>query len=457
MKIETSKNTNNRKNKKSEKQLSNLQIVALGYFGVVCVGTILLMLPLSSHTGTTFTEAFFTAVSASCVTGLVVVDTATHYTFFGQCVVLLLIQLGGMGFMTIGVQFMVLMRKRIGLKEREIMLESINGLQVGGIVGLVQKIVLFTLTVELLGALALSLKFIPEFGVAQGIYYSIFHSISAFCNAGFDLMGVKEAYSSLVWYANDLWINLVMYALITLGGIGFLIWQDVHRHGLCFRKYTLHSKIVIAMSCVLSFGGGVLFFILEANTLHAGLSLQERILTALFHSISCRTAGFNTFDIGGLSTGGALVTMILMFIGGSPSSTAGGIKTTTVAVIFLHTVAVVQGKKRAGAFGRRLEPETLNKAVAIIAINFSFVIVGTIAICVAQPLPLTEVLIEVSSAMGTAGLSTGITRELVPVSRYFIAVIMFFGRVGSVSIAGALMEKRAKPAVELPKERIIVG
>lgn len=441
---------------KKIRKLSNLQIVAIGYTTVSLIGTLLLLLPISSNYKTTFTQAFFTSISASCVTGLAVVDTALHWTLFGQIVILILIQMGGMGFMTIGVQFMIMIRKRISLKEREIMVESINGTQIGGILSLAQKIVKFTLTVELAGALALSIVFIPEFGVSKGIFYSIFHSISAFCNAGFDLMGVKEAYSSLVWYSDHILVNITMYFVVTLGGIGFVVWQDLDTHGFKFKKYSLHSKLVLSTSAILSIGGGILFFIFEYNHLE-NMTLTERILTAFFHSISCRTAGFNTIDIGGLSNSGTLLTIFLMCIGGSPSSTAGGMKTTTIAVIFLFTLATIQGKKRATAFGRSLSVEYLYKAVAIVTINSTFVVIGILIICAIQPLPFIDVAIEVSSAMGTVGLTTGITRELSLVSTYVIAFLMFCGRVGSVSLAGALMEKRARPPVELPKEKILVG
>lgn len=443
-------------NIKNFKKLSNLQIVGIGYTLVTLMGTFLLLLPISSNFNTTFIQAFFTSVSASCVTGLAVVDTATHWTLFGQLVILSLIQVGGLGFMTIGVRFMIMFRKRISLKEREVMVESINGTQIGGILSLAKKIVVFTFTVELLGALALSLKFVPEFGVLKGVYYSIFHSISAFCNAGFDLMGVKESFSSLTWYSNDVFINLTMFFLITLGGMGFIVWQDLDKHGFKFNKYSLHSKIVLTTSAVLSIGGALLFFIFEYKTF-AGMSLQERVLTALFHSISCRTAGFNTVDISMFSGSGSLLTMILMFIGGSPSSTAGGIKTTTIAMIILYSWSIIQGKKRATIFGRTLEIENLLKALAVVTINLSLSIMAIMIISMSQPLNLVDICIEVFSAIGTAGLSNGITRDLNGISTYVIAFLMFAGRVGSVSIAGALLEKRSRPPVQMPKERILIG
>ena len=421
-----------RDNKMRSLKLSNLQIVAMGYFLVAMVGTILLLLPIASVNGeTTIQQALFTAVSASCVTGLVLVDTSMHWSFFGQVVILILIQIGGMGVMTIGVRFMISIRHKVSLRDREVMVESIQANKLGGIVKLTRKIVRWTLLVETIGAILLSIRFIPEFGVRKGIFYSIFHSVSAFCNAGFDLMGFKGEYSSLVWYADDALITLTICGLITVGGIGFLVWEDFNQHKLHFKKYSLHAKVVLSVSTILSIGGAILFFFLEKENL-GDISLTERILTSLFQSVSCRTAGFNTIDIANLSQGGILLSLVLMFIGGSPGSTAGGIKTTTIAVLVLYTITSIRGGKKPNIFGRSLETEALYKAVPIIMINLGFIMVGTLAICSIQPLPLTSVAFEVFSAMGTVGLTMGITRDLIPASTSIITFLMFCGRVGSV-------------------------
>lgn len=439
-------------------RFSNLQIVALGYFLVALTGTFLLLLPVSSKAGnTTLLEAVFTAVSASCVTGLVLVDTSSHWSFFGQVVILLLIQIGGMGFMTIGVRFMMLFRRRVSLKEREVMVESINANGLGGILNLTKSIVKGTLLVEGIGAVLLAVRFVPEFGLEQGIFYSVFHAVSAFCNAGFDLMGVKEPFDSLIFYYNDVWVNVVLMLLITVGGIGFLVWDDLYKRGLHWRKYCLHTKVVLSISALLSVGGAILFFLLERQATGAGMTVGERALTALFQSVTCRTAGFNTVDTAALSEGSKLLSMLLMFIGGSPGSTAGGIKTTTVAVLAMYMLAGIRRERRATLYGRTLEEDALHKAVSIITINLALVLMGALLICALQPLPVTEVLFEVFSAMGTVGMTMSATRLLETPSACIITLLMYLGRVGSVSLASALLEKKAKPPITLPVEKIVIG
>lgn len=447
-----------KKDGKRHLRLSNLQIVALGYFCVAVIGTILLLLPISTMDGSsTLLEAMFTAVSASCVTGLVLVDTSTHWTLFGQTVIMFLIQIGGLGFMTIGVRFMLLVRRKISLREREVMVESINAYQLGGIVKLAGKIVAGTFLIEGIGAMLLAIRFIPEFGFPKGLFYSIFHAVSAFCNAGFDLMGVKEPFGSLVFYSDDILINFTIMALIIIGGIGFFIWDDIYNHRLKWKRYYLHTKIVLATTAILIFGSAFLFFILESSATGAGISMKERVLTALFQSVTCRTAGFNTIDTGGMSEGSKLLSMLLMFIGGSPGSTAGGIKTTTFAVLVLYMISGAKREVHATVFGRSLMADALGKAVSIFTINLGVALIGALLLCAIQPLSGIDVLFEVFSAMGTVGLSTGITRELTAASACVITLLMFLGRVGSVSLASALLEKKAKPPVTLPTEKIIIG
>lgn len=444
--------------KRRKLRFSNLQIVALGYFLVALTGTLLLLLPVSSKAGdTTLLEAVFTAVSASCVTGLVLVDTSSHWSFFGQVVILLLIQIGGMGFMTIGVRFMMLFRRRVSLKEREVMVESINASGLGGILNLTKSIVKGTLLAEGIGALLLAVRFVPEFGLEKGIFYSIFHAVSAFCNAGFDLMGVKEPFGSLVFYYNDVWVNVVLMLLITVGGIGFLVWDDLYKRGLHWRKYCLHTKVVLSVSLLLSVGGAILFFFLERQATGAGMTVGERALTALFQSVTCRTAGFNTVDTAALSEGSKIVSMLLMFIGGSAGSTAGGIKTTTAAVLAMYMLAGIRRERRATLYGRTLEEDALHKAVSIITINLGLVLTGALLICALQPLPAAEVLFEVFSAMGTVGMTMSATRLLETPSACIITLLMYLGRVGSVSLASALLEKKAKPPITLPVEKIVIG
>ena len=319
---------------KTHMKLSNLQIVALGYMLVILLGTLLLLLPISTQAGkdTSVLDALFTAVSASCVTGLVVVDTGTHWTLFGQLVVLLLIQIGGLGFMTISLSFLLLLRKRIGLRHREVMVESINSTQIGGIVRLTRKILLGTAIFEGLGALLLAIRFVSQFGLAQGLYFSVFHAISAFCNAGFDLFG---NFASIVAYADDPLVNFTLMGLITVGGLGFLVWEDVWVNRSKLHRLRLQSKIVLSTSILLTLGGALLLLLLERNNLNVTMDTSERILTALFQSCTARTAGFNSVDPAAMTGGSKLLMMLLMFIGGSPGSISGGIKTTTIGLLFL--------------------------------------------------------------------------------------------------------------------------
>ncbi len=439
-------------------RFSQTQIIALGFFLIIALGTLLLTLPVSTRdgAGAGFREALFTATSASCVTGLVVRDTYTYWSPFGQAVILVLIQLGGLGFMTIATLFSLLLRRRIGIRERELLSESINSSHIGGIVRLTRKIIFGTLICELTGAALLALRFCPQFGPAAGLWTALFVSVSAFCNAGFDLLGRLGAYGSLVPYAGDALVNVTVMLLITIGGVGFLVWDDLLTHRLHWKRYSLHTKIVLAVSAVLTFGGALLFLLLERENA-AQLPWGERILTALFDSVTARTAGFNTTDTAGLTPGAKLFTMILMFIGGSPGSTAGGIKTTTVAVLLIYAFSYVRRTPAFGVFGRRLADDSLKKAAAVFFTNLSLALFAAILICAAQPLPLTDVLFETFSAIGTVGMTTGITRALTPVSQLAIVFLMYCGRVGSLSFATALSTGHAKPAVMDPIEKITIG
>ncbi len=436
-----------------KRKLSYLQIIALGYFLVILAGTLLLMLPPASVApgGADFRTALFTATSASCVTGLVLCDTAISWTAFGQGVILSLIQIGGLGFMTFATLFYILLRRKMGLRERSVMVESINTTQIAGIVPLTKKIVIGTLFFEGLGAVLLMLRFVPQMGFGRGVWYGIFHAVSAFCNAGFDLMGVYDGpYASFVEYADDWLVNVVLMALITIGGFGFLVWDDLWRKKFHFRRYALQTKLVLTVSAVLSFGGALLLYFFEAE---GNLPFGERVLTSLFGSVTARTAGFNTTDTAAMSAGGKLLTMMLMFIGGSPGSTAGGIKTTTLAVLMLHTFSGIRHEQSAGAFGRSFDGETLKKAASVFFVNLMLVLTGTLAICMIQPLALEDVLFECFSAMGTVGMTTGITRALAPLSSYIVAFLMFCGRVGSISFAVALFEKKQDRRCAVQKKK----
>ena len=443
-----------------KRKFSQTRLIALGYISIIVIGTILLMLPISSQSGESagFDTALFTAVSSSCVTGLVVVDTATNWSFFGQAVIILLIQTGGLGFMTIATMFSLLLKRKMGLREREIMVESINTEHIGGITKLTRKIIIGTAIFEGVGALILSIRFIPEFGFAKGIWYSAFHSISAFCNAGFDLMGIKEPYSSLVSYSDDALVILTISALVVIGGIGFLVWDDISKKKLKFRRYQLHTKIVLTVTAILLVVPCILFFIFERNFTNSGLGFGEGLLNAVFDSVTARTAGMNSTDTASLAPASKILTVFLMFVGGSPGSTAGGIKTTTLAVIAISTFNGITRRQSKGIFGRRLEKDAIHKASSVAFTNLSLAIFGIIAILAIQPdFNIADVIFECTSAIGTVGMTTGITRDLATSSRFIIAFLMFCGRVGSISFALALMEKKAAPPVKNPREKITIG
>lgn len=440
-------------------KLSHTQIIALGFLILIGLGTLLLSLPIATADGqrAPLLTTLFTAVSASCVTGLVLQDTATYWSAFGKTVIILLIQIGGLGVMTISTLFFLLLRRRVGLRQREVLTESINTTAVGDILRLFRLIMLGTAAMELTGALLLSVRFIPRFGFGQGVAYALFHAISAFCNAGFDLMGVLEPYSSFTAFSGDWLVNLTLIALIVVGGLGFLVWDDLLKNGFRIRRYCFQTRVVLTSTAVLLLGGTLLIWLMERNATAAGLPAGEQVLTSLFGSVTARTAGFNTVDTGAMSDGGKLVTILLMFVGGSPGSTAGGVKTTTIAVILVMAANSVTHNASPVLLGRRIPDGVLHKAVSVVVINLGFALVGTLILCGVQGLPLTDVLFECFSAIGTVGMTTGITRDLSTLSALTIAVLMFAGRVGSVSFAMALVERRARPAVTYPTENLTIG
>lgn len=448
------------KRKQRKRGMSQTQVISLSFFVIIIIGTLLLSLPISSRDRevTPLLDCLFTATSSTCVTGLVTVDTGTHWSLFGQCVILLMIQIGGLGFMTIATVLFMLINKKLGLRERELLSESINTLQIGGILKLAKRILAVTAVVELSGAALLSIRFCPEFGIPKGIFMGIFHSVSAFCNAGFDIMGFTGEFCSLTGYYNDVLVNVVIMLLIIIGGLGFLVWDDVLNHGIHLRKYRLHSKIVLSISAILVLVGAVVIFFSEADYSAAGMNFGERVLTSFFGSVTARTAGFNTVDTGALSPSGKLLTTVLMFIGGSPGSTAGGIKTTTFITLLLFGFSYIRKNSSFGLFGRRLESNILNKATAVFVTNLSLVILASLIICMADnQLPVIDVIFETTSAVATVGMSTGITRSLSVVSKIVIIFLMFCGRVGSLSFAGALAERKAPSRITAPAEDITIG
>ena len=444
------------------KRLSQTQLIATGFLFIILIGTFLLMLPISSREGevTSFFDAMFTAVSASCVTGLIVVDTYTHWSTFGQIVILMMIQIGGLGFMTIGILFSIIIRRKISLRERGLMQESVNTLKIGGIIKLTKKIIKGTFLLEGTGALILGIRFSMEkdFGSLRGFYYGIFHSISAFCNAGFDLFGYQGQYSSIVNYSGDIIVNLTIMILIITGGIGFVVWDDVTKHKLNFKKYMLHTKIVLVTTGILIFGGAFLFYLLEKDNTFAEMGFVETILSSLFSSVTARTAGFNSVDTASLTEASKLLTIVLMFIGGSPGSTAGGIKTTTIVVILLFFWSSMRHTYGCNVFGRRLQHDSIIKANAVFSTNLFIAVSAALFIVAMQStLPLTDILFEVFSAIGTVGMSTGITRALETPAKIIIIFLMFCGRIGSLSFALSFNQKRKIAPVQQPAENVNIG
>lgn len=442
------------------KRLTQAQTIALGFFIMILIGTLLLLLPFSSRDGQScgIITALFTSASATCVTGLVVVDTYTHWTIFGQLVILTLIQIGGLGFITIGVLFSILLKKNIDLRQRGLIKESVNTINIGGVVKLVKKIFIGTALFECLGAVILASYFVPQLGFIKGLYYGIFHSVSAFCNAGFDLMGYKEQFSSFVSEYDNILINVTIMSLVVIGGIGFIVWDDISKNGLHLKKYMLHTKIVLSTTIILIFGSAALFYIFESPNLFVGMHLKGKILSSLFSAVTPRTAGFNTIDTAALTSSSKLLTIMLMFIGGSPGSTAGGVKTTTASIIIYYVINTLTGKSDCNVFGRRVNDATVKKACVIVCVNLLLGLIGTITICHIQSSEhISNVLFEVYSAIGTVGMSTGITRELTSLSRILITLLMYCGRIGSITFALVFTEKKSKARVSLPEEKITVG
>ena len=435
------------------------QISAISFMSIILIGALLLTLPISSRSGeaTPFIDALFTSASATCVTGLVVYDTYTHFSLFGQIVILSLIQIGGLGFMIIATLFSLMLKRKIGLKERGMLQESVSTIHIGGIVRLTKHILFGTVIFEAIGAIILALRFYPDMGLKQGLYNGVFHSISAFCNAGFDLMGRFEPSSSLTLYSGDIVVNLVIMSLIVVGGVGFLVWEDIFTNKLKFCKYRLHTKIVLVVTATLIIVPAIIFYSIERTRSFADMGTTESWLASFFQSVTPRTAGFNTANIAELSEGSILLTIILMVIGGSPGSTAGGVKTTSFAVIILSLIASIRHTEDINVFNRRLERDVIKKAYDVITIYFMCCALAVLLICALQPFGLKEVFFEVVSALSTVGMSTGITPDLNSLSKFIITLLMFFGRVGSLSVALVFSEKKEYIPIRKPFEKISIG
>lgn len=437
-------------------KLSTYQILVLGFAGIILGGALLLMTPLASRDGSNlgFIDALFTATSAVCVTGLVVVDTGTYFSVFGQMVVLALIQVGGLGVMTVATLVAVLSGKKINLKERLLIQEATNQLDLAGVVRLTLYIIRATLFIELLGGTILAVRWFQDFGT-QGIYFGYWHAVSAFCNAGFDLFG---EFRSITGYVNDFTVNSAIAALIVVGGIGFPVVADLWNCRQSHR-FSLHTKIVLMTTLVLIILGACLIFVAEYSndkTLGA-LPLEGKVLASGFQSITTRTAGYNTLDIGALREGTLFAMVFLMFIGASPSSMGGGVKTTTAAILFISLVGSITGKKDPQAFERQIPQQTVYKAFTIVTISVMLISLVTLAMSFTEQVPLFSLLFEVTSAFGTVGLSTGITPKLSDCGKVLITLTMFAGRVGTLTLLMALALRPRKERLKYPEGKIIIG
>ena len=437
-----------------KRTLSSPQVMVLGFAAVILTGALILMLPVSSAKGvwTPFVDALFTSTTSVCVTGLVTVDTGSHWSLFGQSVILLLIQIGGLGVVTLAATFMMMAGRKIGLMQRSTMQDAVSAHKLGGIAQLTIFIVKGTLLIELVGAAIMAPTFIRDFGWARGIWFSVFHSVSAFCNAGIDLMGCREPFSSLTAYVGNIPVNMAVMGLIVIGGIGFLTWDDIVTHKHKIRNYRMQSKVILVTTGLLILIPAIGFFFLEFSH----LPLKERILASFFQSVTPRTAGANTVDLTAMSEAGQMTMIALMLIGGSPGSTAGGMKTTTFAVILACAAAVFRKRDSAQFFGRRVAHDVITTACTVAFMYVGICVGGAMIISLVEDLPMLTCMYETASAVATVGLTLGITPGLTSFSKYLLIAMMYIGRVGGLTLIYAAMNTPARPG-KLPLENITVG
>lgn len=447
-----------------QKQIRPERILACGFLVLILLGTALLCLPAATveHRGLNVFDSLFTATSAVCVTGLVAVDTGTTFSPLGQGILLLLIEVGGLGFMVFATLIMGLLGRRLSLKNRVLIRESMSGTTLSGLIDLTRVYVRIALVIEAAGALLLSLRFVPMYGWGKGIWFSVFHAVSAFCNAGFDLFG---HYSSLTPFWNDPLVVLTISGLIMLGSMGFLVIFEVLRSRGRWERFSLHTRVALLTTAVLLVGGTLFYALIEWNNPRTlaveGSNFFTRLLGAFFQSVTMRTAGFNTVDLGGLTGAGKLMSVVLMFIGASPASTGGGVKTTTMALMVLVVWSVIRGGEDVTVMKKRLPAELTRRALAIISISMGLLLAGTMALsCIeGDGVPLIDLLFETASAVATVGVSAAGTPNLSPASRAVIIPIMFFGRVGPLTLALAFANRQnsAKNRMRYPEEKIMIG
>lgn len=438
-----------------KKRLSSFQVILLGFAGVILLGALLLMLPISSaeRVVTPFNEALFTSTSAVCVTGLVVRDTGSYWSAFGQAVIITLIQIGGLGVVTIAASFSMLAGRRISLMQRSTMQDAISAPKVGGIVKLTKFIITGTFIIEAVGAVSMMPVFCKNFG-AKGIWMSVFHSVSAFCNAGFDILGTEgNQFCSLTPYTSNPVINITVMLLIVIGGIGFLTWDDICNNKFKIKKYSMQSKIILVTSLILILLPAIYFFVFD----YSDYSIGNRLLASLFQSITTRTAGFNTTDLTKLTRPSQAIMIFLMLVGGSPGSTAGGLKTTTMAVLILNAFACFKRKENVCAFGRRIDDSVIKNAATIVMMYITLFFIGGVSICTIEKLPLVASLFETASAIGTVGLTLGITPKLSLASQIILIILMYLGRVGGLTLIYATLSVKKQINAKLPLDKITVG
>ena len=430
-------------------QFSSARIILFGFIIMIFVGALILSLPISSRSKefTPFIDALFTATSASCVTGLIVYDTATHWSVFGKIIIIAMIQCGGLGVVT------MIAGKKIGLRDRATLQSALSAPQIGGIVKLTSFIFKGTVVIEMIGAILMFPSFMKDFGVTKGIYYSIFHSISAFCNAGFDLMGDVSKFSSLTKYQSDIMINISIMLLILIGGLGFLIWKDILNYKFDMKRYSTQTKIILVMSVVLVIFPSVLFFFTEFS----GLDIKTRILSSLFQAVTPRTAGFNTTDYTKFSDNGIAITIILMLIGGGSGSTAGGIKMSTIFILVATMCSVLKQDKEVAVFKKRIEPDIIKNAVAVFVLDIVLFVAGSMIISGIEGFSLKETMFECASAVATVGLTMGITPHLGIISKILLICMMYIGRVGGITLIFAAVAPKNNGNARYPKDQVAVG
>lgn len=443
---------------KTKRKMSIWRYLTLGYLIVILSGSILLILPFATRDGetTSYINALFTATSAACVTGLVPFDTFTHWSLFGQIVILFLIQLGGLGFTTFVSILFIMVRRGFGLYERSAVVRSFGSNSLQGVKTLVKRIVVWTFIIELFGAGLLCIRFIPDFGTWKGIYFSVFHAVSAYCNAGFDLMGTA---GSLTRYASDPLVILTVSALIFIGGLGFCVWGDIFNCKGNPKKFQFYTKFILFCSLILLAVSTGLFLAFDWNSpAYMGKSAGGKILCALFEATTARTAGFYTVDYNQISESGYLLTVILMFIGGCSGSTAGGIKVGTFAVMIMGMLAALRGKADINLGKRRVDMSQLHQALAIFTAYLTIILIAVMTICAIEPYSFMQVLFETVSALGTVGLSMSLTPLLSVASKIILILLMFAGRAGVLTIAMAFGRKNKTEAqIKRPVEVIFIG